>query len=429
MIIKNFETLASTPLRKQALLIAEAGLQGVATAPLVKQHFRYNAKTQVLSVRGHKFAMADYKKIMVIGFGKVALQAVTEIQTALGERITCGFVIDVEQGALGNIVCRVGTHPYPSIVNVAATKELVAMLDQSTADDLVICVVSGGGSSLLCYPAEMTCDQEREIIAALTVSGASIQELNVVRKHISKVKGGNLAKVCYPATVISLIFSDVPGDNLSMVASGPTVKDDTTMQHAAEILQKYNILDRCKLPSCELVETPKEQKYFEKVHNILFASAADALNAMTKKADELGFVAKIWQPAFQGEAQVLAREIMSTVRAGQCLLGAGESTVSLADKSSGVKGGRNQEMALAALPLVKPNQVLVTVATDGHDNTEAAGAVADSDIIDRAKLLGLASEVFLNNHDSYGFFDQVNGQLQTGDTGSNVADFFVCLQQ
>jgi glycerate 2-kinase len=429
MIIKNFDILADSPLRKQALLIAEAGLQGIATAPLVKQHFRYNPQTKVLSVRGQKFATADYKKIVVVGFGKAALQAVTEIQTALGERISCGFVIDVAQGALGNIVCKVGTHPYPSIVNVAATKELVAMLEQSTAEDLVICVVSGGGSSLLCYPAEMTCDQEREIIAALNESGASIRELNIVRKHISKVKGGNLAKVCYPATVISLIFSDVPGDDLSMVASGPTVKDDTTMHQASEILQKYNILDRCKLPSCELVETPKEQKYFEKVHNILFASAKDALEAMVKKADDLGFNAKVWQPAFQGEAAGLAQEIVHAVRPGQCLLGAGESTVSLAGIEIGARGGRNQEMALAALPLVNPNQILVTVASDGHDNTEAAGAIADKDVTDRAKLLGLSPEAFLTHHDSCNFFEQVSGQVQTGDTGSNMADFFVCLRQ
>jgi len=433
MIFSNYHTVALTPLRKQALLIADAGLEAIATERAVAAHFQYDEGSKVLKIRGQKFDTAGYKRVIVVGFGKAALQAATAIQKILGERISCGFVIDVVKGsdeniaAVGssNIVCRVGTHPYPTVVNVSATKELVAMLEQSSADDLVICVISGGGSSLLCYPSDISCDDERGIINSLTESGASIQELNTVRKHISKVKGGNLAKICYPATVISLIFSDVPGDELGMVASGPTVKDETTLRDAAAVLQKYNVLDRCKLPSCELVETPKEDKYFENVHNVLFVSSADALAAMQKKADDLGFGVTVWNRAFQGEAAVLGPEITAALRPGTCLLGAGESTVSLGAGHG--EGGRNQEMALAALARIKDNQILLAVASDGRDYTEAAGAIADAEVLQQAQKLGLDPEQYLARHDSFNFFCEVNGLLQTGDTGSNISDFFVGL--
>ncbi len=429
MIIQNFDTLATTSLRKQALLIAEAGYQGVATMPLVQRHFTYDDSIKTLTVRGQKFNLAQYKKVIVIGFGKAALHAVTGIQQALGPRISCGFVIDIEQGSLGNIVCKVGTHPLPSVVNIAATKELIAMLEQSTVDDLVISVVSGGGSALLCYPAEMSCDQERDIISALNSAGASIQEVNTVRKHISKVKGGNLAKICYPATVISLIFSDIPGDDISMVASGPFVKDETTMQNASAILAKYNVLDRCKLPSCEVVETPKADKYFEKVHNILFVSAQDALAAMQKKASDLGFNVRIWSAAFQGDAGELAGQIVRDAKPGECLLGAGESTVVVKRHIEGTKSGRNQEMALAALPLVSEQQILVTIASDGRDNSDVAGGIADEATKTQANKLHLSAAEFLARHDSFDFLTQVNGALTTGPTGSNVSDLFVCLRQ
>jgi glycerate 2-kinase len=434
MLISNYDVIALTPLRKQALLIADAGLEAIGTGRLVREHFRYDSGSKILAVRGQNFETAGYKRVIVVGFGKAALQAVSGIREILGNRISCGFVIDtkaataetIAQNESNNIVCRVGTYPYPTVVNVAATKELVAMLEQSSADDLVICVVSGGGSSLLCYPSQMTCDDERGILSSLTEACGSAQELNTVRKHISKVKGGNLAKICYPATVISLIFSDVPGNALDMVAGGPTARDSTTMHDAAAILRKYNILDRCKLPSCELVETPKEDKYFANVHNVLFASAADALEAMQKKADDLGFEVNIWNSAFQGEAAQLGRQIVQSLdRPGQCLVGAGESTVTL-DADHG-EGGRNQEMALAALAGIKDNQILLALTSDGSDFTDAAGAIADSRIADQAGLLGLSAEKFLARHDSFNFFNQVNGLLQTGGTGSNISDFFVAL--
>ena len=343
MIFQNFDQLATSPLRKQALLIAEAGFLAINTKEAVRRQFLYNEKSGQLSVMGEEFKLKDYKNVICVGFGKAAFDAVSEIQSILKDRIKCGFVIDLKDGVLGNITCRIGTHPNPTLVNVAATKELVAMLENRDKDDLIICVVSGGGSSLLCYPHDLSCKAETTVISALTVQGAAISEINTVRKHLSLVKGGNLAKICYPATMLNLIFSDVPGDGVSLVASGPTVYDTSTIKDAAKILEKYNILELCQMPSCRLIETPKDKKYFKLAHNLLFMSSQTALRAMADKAGDLGFSVRVWNPHFEGEAKVLGREIIKQNQKGECLLGAGESTVKVSGKGT---GGRNQEMAL-----------------------------------------------------------------------------------
>ncbi len=425
-VIKNFEQLATSPLRRQALTIAEAGFQAIKTKNAVEKNFRYDDKKQILEVFRQKFELRKFQRIIVVGFGKAALEAVTAIQDILKQRISCGYVIDLQDGVLGNITCKIGTHPYPTVVNVQATKELMAMLEECGEEDLVICVVSGGGSALLCYPHDMSCETETTIISALTVKGATIQELNTVRKHISEVKGGRLAKLLHPATCISLIFSDVPGNDLGMVASGPTVKDNTTNADAALILKKYNILEMCQMPKCQLLETPKENKYFERVHNILFVSSQTALAAMSETAEDLGFQVKIFDPAFVGEAKKLGPVIVGENLPRQCLLGAGESTVKII--GTGI-GGRNQEMALSAAGAAAPNQVLACLASDGHDNTEAAGAIVDGLVKVRARALGLEPQAYLDNNDSFSFFESAGGHVMTGNTGANISDFFVCLRQ
>ena len=425
-IIKNFGHLASSGLRRQALTIAEAAFAAIDTAKAVQKNFVYNQKKARLSIFQQDFDLNKFKRVVVVGFGKAAFEAVAAIQGILKDRIACGYVLDLKEGSLGNIVCKVGTHPLPTKINIEATKELVSMLEACTEEDLVICAVSGGGSALLCNPHDMSCETEVSIISALTVKGASIQELNTVRKHISAVKGGQLAKKIYPATCISLIFSDVPGDDLSMVASGPTVKDLTTNQDAQTILQKYDILTMLDLPSVKLIETPKEDKYFERINNILFVSSKTALVAMQEQAEDLGYEVKIFSPQFQGEAKELAPQILSAVNTkNTCLLGVGESTVNITGKG---KGGRNQEMALAAVPAIGNNRVLLCLASDGHDNTDAAGAIVDASTQIRASFLRLDPQKFLNDNDSYSFFESVGDQVLTGPTGANVSDFFVCLK-
>jgi glycerate-2-kinase len=378
-----------------------------------------------LHVCKQQYNLKNFKKIICVGFGKVALSAVTEIQKILRDKITCGFVIDLKEGNLGNIICQVGTHPYPTVLNVKATKQLVGMLEECEKEDLVICVVSGGGSALLCDPYDMTCEEQSKIISALTTRGASITELNIVRKHISNVKGGNLAKIVYPATCISLIFSDVPGNDLSIVASGPTVFDISTVNDAKKILVKFSILENLKINKLKLIETPKEKKYFENINNFLVVSPKHALLAMRERALEFGYEVKIYSDKFQGEAKKLGPEIVSLTSSKGCLLGAGESTVKILGKG---KGGRNQEMALAAIPFLKKDQVFVCFASDGYDNTEVGGAVVDVSTKDKALNLGLDINESLNNNDSFTFFETVGEQVQTGLTNINISDIFISLK-
>lgn len=423
-MVKNFKQLATSALRRQALEIAEAAYAAIETQKAVSKNFVYDAKKQKLKILDQEFIISPFKRVVCVGFGKAALEAVTAIQSILRDKIACGYVLDLKEGSLGNIVCKVGTHPLPTKVNIEATKELMAMLAECSEEDLVICVVSGGGSALLCDPHDMSCETEVAIISALTVKGASISELNTVRKHISQVKGGHLAKIIYPAISINLIFSDVPGDDLGMVASGPTVKDVTTNRDASAILKKYGVLETLELSSVKLLETPKEEKYFNKMYNILLVSGKQALAAMKERAEDLGFGVKIFSDHFEGEAKVLGPEIISQSKKGQCLLGVGETTVKIIGSG---KGGRCQEMALAALPAIGENQVLLCLASDGRDNTEAAGAMVDSTTSARAQSLGLVPLTYLDNNDSFSFFEILADQVITGPTGANISDFFIML--
>jgi len=423
-IIQNFEKLASSNERSHALLIAEAGLDAIKTVNVVKRVFSYDPKKERLMISGKVFALGDYEKIICVGFGKCAYEAISEIRNILGEKINDGFVLSLTDGQIQGVMTRVGTHPLPSEKNVEATGELMKMLSGLSEKDLVICVVSGGGSSLLCYPNQMSCETEIDIMKKLMHKGADIFELNTVRKHISKVKGGQLAKLCYPATLVGLIFSDVPGDDLSMVASGPTVMDKTSSRDASEILAKFDILTVCKLPKCELIETPKESKYFEKVYNFLVVSAEDAVKAMDEKAKDLGYRTVLLEKPYSGEARNLFLELNKYSKDGAIVLGSGETVVTV--KGNGA-GGRNQEVVLASLEQLRPNQVFVSLASDGMDNSEVAGAIGDVNTLKRAKKMGMYPEMYLDNNDSYGFFKEVEDFIFTGMTGSNVSDLVILV--
>ncbi len=425
MKINNFNQLATNSLRTQGLHIAEAALDAIDTKNVIRNSVKLDQTNNTVTINGQKFNLGDFERVMAVGFGKCALDAVSELQNILGKRVACGFVLDVKQGQLDGLSCHVGTHPFPTMVNVKATSELVEMLGDATEKDLVFCVVSGGGSSLLCYPHELSCEQETSLIAALTVKGASIEELNTVRKHISRVKGGKLAEVCYPATMVSLIFSDVPGNDLSIIASGPTVKDTSTTAEAQTIINKYNVLKDLGWDSVSLYESPKEDIYFSKVSNILVASPEQAVKAMKQKAEEIGWKTEI-ATMFEGEARELGKNFIKKAKPGVAFLACGESTVTI--KGAGL-GGRNQELALSALEYMHPNQLLIALASDGHDNTDAAGAMVDFELGEVAKKMQLNPELYLEQNDSYHFFEAAGGHLQTGLTGSNVSDLLIVLTE
>ncbi len=428
MRIKNFESLATSELRKQCLRILEAGLNAIDTEKVTDNQFAYDAKKDILYVMGQEFLLSKYKNVVVVGAGKIAANAATVIERKLGARLSGGLVIDIVPANFKILESRVGTHPLPSTANTQATDEIVSMLEKLTEEDLVIAIIGGGGSSLLCGPKSVSLEEERSIIQALMDAGSTIGEMNTVRKHLSKVKGGSLAKLAYPATVIGLIFSDVPGNALSEVASGPTVLDNTTMNDAMAVLNKYKILDRCKMNHCGLVETPKEAIYFTNVHNFLFCSSETALSAMENKAADLGLKPKIWQSAFSGEASDIAKEITSSIKSNECWLAGGESVVTIKPGTAKGSGGRNQELALVALTSLPPDTVFATLASDGRDNSDVAGAIVDASSMQKAKALGIDLKEALSRHDEYNIVLELNSAIMTGITGSNISDLIVCIR-
>lgn len=426
-MIRNTLQLETTSSRKQVLRILEAGLAAVETQQLMSKDFSYNAKTDTLNIQGRSFKLKNYKQVVFVGIGKVSAKVAEAIEEKMLDRLAGGMVIDIVPANTKKIVSRVGTHPLPSEANVHATQEVIKMLENLTEDDLVLAVISGGGSSLMSSPVVVTLEEERKITRALMDSGASITEMNTVRKHLSSIKGGGLAKFAYPATVISLIFSDIPGDDISQVASGPTVMDKTTINDAMAIMTQYRILDKCSMDSCGMKETPKEHRYFDKVENILFCSSQLALKAMKDKAHDLGLRVKLWPEPFSGEARELGKQFVHSLKRGECLIAAGESVVTIKSSVKG-SGGRNQEMALAALMDLPEGVTFAALNSDGHDNSDVAGALVDEQSRRRAEQMGLDLQGYLSRHDEYGVLADLGASIITGVTGINVSDLVVAIR-
>src|SRR3989344_3629654 len=254
--VKNFKELAIDENRRAVLSVIESGLEAIDTREVINQAIRLDG--DVLRVNEQSFDLTRFKKIKVVGFGKASAEVALALEKILGDKIADGAVIGLEKTNTERIQTFVGSHPRPSEGNIVAGEKIHDMARQSNEDDLLIAVISGGGSALLCSTKD-ECEQGIKLYDASIKYVAKITELNTVRKHMSLLKGGGLAKIAYPATVISLIFSDVPGNNFENVASGPTYKDETTVDDAEGIIQKYN------LGSLVLNETTKEDKYFEKV--------------------------------------------------------------------------------------------------------------------------------------------------------------------
>lgn len=418
MIIKNFKQLATNQLRKDSLLIMETGLRAINTQKVILNKIKFQNNN--LIIENEKYNLDKFKRIFFIGIGKAALESAKAIEKILKNKITEGIVLDIKKARLKKIQSIKGDHPFPSKKNILATKKIIKILRKAKKDDLVIAVISGGGSALMCSLPKATCEEESLLVQNLYEKKATIEEINTIRKHISDIKGGNFAKIAYPAHIISLIFSDAPGCSLDIVASGPTVKDPTTTKDALKIIKKYN------LPKLELFETPKNNKYFKKVKNILILCNLDALNAMYKIALNLGYKAKILGNYLSGEAKSIGRKLSREIKQNEAILAGGESVVNI--KGSG-KGGRNQELVLGALKSLKENSVILSVNSDGIDNTDAAGAIADSETLEKAKKFDLNSKKYLDNNDSYNFFKKTNDLIFTGPTGTNVADLIVVLRR
>lgn len=404
------------------------------------------------AVKRHQRTISDilkqggYRRLLVAGFGKAASAMAAATEEQFRDSIGRGIII-IPHGycpatdQLHKIRVYKGGHPVPDENGLAGTAELVQLLKGRDEHTLIVCLISGGGSALLVSPYDgISLSEKRQVTTLLLNAGADIDELNTVRKHLSSVKGGRLAKIAYPARLISLLLSDVVGDKLDIIASGPTVPDDSTFKDAIQVIEKYGLAASVPAPVMEFLangvkglvpETPKKgDTIFNRVDNIIVASNRIALEAARAEAEKLGYPAEILTSELTGEAREagkwLAQRAMSMKRS-VCLIGGGETTVTVTGSGT---GGRNLELALAfALEIQDaPGITLLSAGTDGKDGSaDAAGAFVDGGTVAGARAKGLNAEEYLANNDSYAFFKQVGGLLITGPTGTNVMDIQVII--
>lgn len=421
-LIHNKELLAINPLREKAFKIIEAGLSAIDTREAIAKNFRI--KKNFLFIKEKIYDLTKYRKIYLVAVGKDAYAAAIEIKKTLGDRLANGVVLSLRPEKIKGLQTFQCTHPHPSLNNVEATKKVIELVRSTEEDDLILVVISGGGSAMLTAPYKITYEDKALIADTLMNSGANIEELNIVRKHLSEIKGGRLAALAYPSQVVTLIFSDVIGNDLSTIASGPTVIDHTTVTDAKEVLKKHHILDKVSFAELDLIESPKDLRFFQRVDNILIMDNEVATQAMEKTARDLGYSIRVYANNLKGNAHEVGKKLLQEGKKWEALIAAGETTVEVV--GDGI-GGRNQEMVLANLKNVKDDQLLVAVGSDGHDHSDFAGAICDSYTLKKAKEMGLNPKDYLENNNSFYFFKQLGEGIETGLLESNVADLMLVL--
>ncbi|WP_299978714.1 glycerate kinase [Desulfobacula sp.] len=437
-------------MRQDAVDIFNEGLGAVD--PKICVHRCCRLKNNVLKVNNKAYNLDKFERIIVLGAGKAGASMACAVEEILQDRITAGIVI-VKYNHIENLkriaIVEAG-HPVPDTNGVAGAEKLLKMARQADDKTLVICLISGGGSALMTLPAHgITLENKQKTTKILLGCGATIHEINTIRKHLSRIKGGLLAQTVYPAPMICLVLSDVVGNDLDIIASGPAVADKGTFGQCLEIIETYGIKDH--LPKTVLQHFKKGSKnlipetlkqgdpVFENVFHTTIASNINALLSAEKKARQLGYHTQILSSMIEGETTdvadvhtAIAREILATghpLKPPACILSGGETTVTIKGKGKG-KGGRNQEFALASAIRIKDLEhiVILSAGTDGTDGpTDAAGAVADHTTIQRAVALDLKPELFLEENNAYPFFDRISDLFKTGATNTNVMDLRIML--
>lgn len=435
-------------LKKAADQIIKAALNAVDPYQLIREQVIRKGDTLVVSEK-EQIELSQFDRIFLCGAGKGAAPITRAMEELLSDRLDGGDIIVKYDhlAELQKINLHEAAHPVPDENGLRSTEILLTNLDNLTERDCVFVLLTGGGSALLeSLPDEIKLDDLQKLSSVLLQCSATIHEINCIRKHISLIKGGQLAKKIYPARCVTLALSDVIGDDLSVIASGPTSPDPTTFDDALAILEKYDVTD--KIPSVilnhlkkgsegKIPDTPKrEDQVFKKVTNIVIGNNRLALNKAKETAESLGFKTIILTSMLEGEAREIARVVASIISEVQvtgtpikkpaCILLGGEPTVKI--QGTG-KGGRNQELALAvALSNINEPYVCVSVGSDGTDGpTDAAGAIVDHTTLSRAESAGLNAQEYLKNNDSYNFFAPLGDLIITGPTGTNVMDVIFAL--
>jgi glycerate 2-kinase len=435
-------------LRHDARAIFDAGVAAADSYGAVARHVSFD--NEQLVVAGKAYDLDRYRQVIVVGAGKASARMAQALEAILVDKIA-GGVINVKYGygaRLRAITVNEAGHPLPDKAGHDGARAIVELAHAAGEDDLVFCLISGGGSALLPYPVDgITLEEKCQATQLLLDCGATIQEINAIRKHISKVKGGRLVSWAFPAAVIALILSDVVGDSLDSIASGPTTPDSTTFADCLSIIKKYGLETTISPAVADLLrrgaggnvqDTPKaEDPVFGNVHNVIVGSNRSALEAARQKAEALGYKSLLLSSFIEGESRIvaalhgaIAKEISATgnpVERPACVISGGETTVTI--RGLGL-GGRNQEFALAAAVEIAglENVVILSGGSDGTDGpTDAAGALVDGTTLTRADQLGLDAQLFLQNNDSYPFFQRLGDLLVTGPTFTNVMDLRVVL--
>jgi hydroxypyruvate reductase len=412
--------------------ILSAAIEAVEPGKAVSRFVKLDQNRLVCG--DHLYHLDQYERVYLLAFGKAAMPMSAALVEILGNRLTRGWLVPKHESGEHDprLIIQPGSHPLPDENSLKAGEMLLSAVESFTEKDLVFCLISGGGSALVTAPyAGVTLADMRELTRQLLACGARIDEINTLRRHLDRIKGGGLAKHVSPATLVSLILSDVVNSPLEAIASGATAPDPSTLQDVSEIIKKYDLEN--KIPDSILnhfdqqIETPKPgDELFARVKNILVGSNELAAQAAAQTACDYGFktidLGNAWQGEARDVAKTLVEKLLTNDQSPVCMIAGGETTVTI--RGAG-KGGRNQELALAAVPLLAdlPDVMLVTLATDGEDGpTNAAGAVVTGETASRAQALGLNPAEYLANNDSYHFFEQLGDLLKPGPTGTNVND-------
>jgi glycerate 2-kinase len=453
---KLFEYAAGN--RERAWQIMRVALDAVEPGAAVRRHLHLVANHLIImDPQGGEYAHAldEFDRVLVVGGGKAGAPMAAAVADILGKWLSDGGVIVKHGHTLADsattrpIKILEAGHPVPDQAGLHGAEYIAHLLHGATSRDLVLCLISGGGSALMTLPPSgISLANLQALTQILLGCGATINEINTIRKHVSQLKGGQLAQLASPAKVVSLILSDVVGDPLEVIASGPTVPDPTTFDDAWSILTRYGVVEDVPTSIINhlsagregtLPDTPKPgDPIFDRVQNVIIGSNRLAAYAAAEEAQRMGFDTILLTTFLEGEAREVGRVIAGLAKgavhgeamhpAGRsltrpvCLVLGGETTVTLHGDG---KGGRNQEMALAAaLSLVGWEGVLIAcLATDGTDGpTDAAGAFADGTTINRAVNLGLDAKTYLARNDTYQFFRQLDDLIVTGPTKTNVND-------
>lgn len=424
-------------LRRHALSIFRAAVQAADPRRTVKAALE-------------KQDLSRYRRIFVVGAGKASAAMAQAAEQALGRRIHGGWINtkDGHLAPLKRITLHEASHPVPDARGVEGARRIAEIAAQAQEGDLLLCLISGGGSALLPLPLEpLTLEEKQETTRLLLACGATIHEINAVRKHLSAIKGGRLARLAHPAHVLALLLSDVVGDPLDVIGSGPAAPDTSTFATAWAVIEKYGLQEKIPARARRLLEeglagrmaeTPKPgDPCFLRTRNVIVGSNRLAVDAAARRARELGYRPLVLSTTIEGETRdiagmhaAIAREIVTTGRPARppvCVISGGETTVTL--RGQGL-GGRNQEFALAAAIVLEglPGVLAFSAGTDGTDGpTDAAGAMADGTTLARAAQLGLDARRALAQNDSYHFFEPLGDLVMTGPTGTNVMDVRLML--